>query len=219
MTNDINIYSSLLIYSALSGIFLRIIYDVMNVLKQRIISSLTSAPRFIRSLSQSRKDNVTSGSSAETLQPRSDDNAPQPLQNTATVKSVVKALSPTPNRGEIAASATVDILFSLICAFTVTLLLFGLNFGEMRWFVLPVTAAGYFLYGATVGIPIRAILSLILSVTARIISAISRLLLRPLVKISCSVQSKISKIAHNHRRKKLQSKPKHPPKRNPKRQK
>jgi hypothetical protein len=135
--------------------------------------------------------------------------SPLLLKNTSTLSSVIKTLNPTSGKAETAATIAVDVLFAILSAITVTLLLFGLNFGEMRWFVLPIAIAGYLLYGATVGRPLKAILSFILTAATRFATAVLRFTLYPIVKIFKAAKRKISDSARNRS-------PKNKPKTTPK---
>lgn len=157
MTTSPNIYTILLLYSILSGASLRALHDTLEIFKNQFIPSCF------------KEQNNTE---------------PIPLTHTSTLRSLLRNFSPAEKRPYTVVTAVTDILFALICALTVTLLLFGLNFGEMRWFVIPIMAAGYCLYGETLGRVIRLILTVILSRAIWLITAVLRLILRPLVKFT-----------------------------------
>ncbi len=147
MTTSPNLYTTLLAYSLLSGVFLRVVHDALDLLILPNTASHVTVPI-----------------------------PPLPIQNTTTARAAIKKLDPPTRKRETVARLTVDLIFSLLCTVTVTLLLFGLNFGEMRWFVLPIIAAGYFAYGATVGRPIKALLRALLTVVMHILKTVLRLI-------------------------------------------
>lgn len=172
-----NIYFSLLYYSLLSGVLLRAAYDALTVIKTLIIS----LPSVVRTATSSKPNaEITT--------------APIQLQNTSTVRGVLRILYPPPNKAKAAVTAAVDLIFSLLCALTVTLLIFGLNFGEIRWFVIPIMAAGYFLYGATLGSPLKKLASRILLTVSKLTVAVIRVLSVPIIKPLRAVKTPISGI-------------------------
>ena len=171
-----NIYFSLLTYSLLSGIFLRVTYDALSVLKTQIFS----IPHSVK--------NASRRESTDSIPP-----APIKLQITSTVKESLRILHPSPCKAQIAVTAAVDLLFSLLCAVTVTLLIFGLNFGEIRWFVIPIMAVGYFLYGATLGRPLKKLISRLLATVIKLTVALLHVLTVPIIKPIRAIMPKLSK--------------------------
>ena len=166
MTTSPNVYTTLLLYSIVSGVFLRIVRDALDLLILPYTASHRTVPL-----------------------------TPLPMQNTTTARAAIKKLNPPIRKREKVARLTTDLLFSLICTVTVILLLFGLNFGEMRWFVLPIIAAGYFAYGATVGRPIRALLRAVLTVVLRILKTALHLITAPIVKLLAVIKRVVIKIS------------------------
>ena len=166
MTTSPNVYTTLLLYSVVSGVFLRIVRDALDLLILPYTASHRTVPT-----------------------------TPLPMQNTTTARAAIKKLNPPIRKRETVARLTTDLLFSLICTVTVILLLFGLNFGEMRWFVLPIIAAGYFAYGATVGRPIRALLRAVLTVVLRILKTALHLITAPIVKLLAVIKRVVIKIS------------------------
>ena len=179
MTNNPNVYIDLLIYSLLSGVLLRASYDLLTAVVQVL---MLPAQRIGNGVGiGSRKYASTTA-------------APVPMQNTTTLSSAVKALSPKVKKSQIAVTAVIDILFSLIGALTVTLLLFGLNFGEIRWFVLPIIAVGYWAYGATVGRPVNALLHAVMITVRRFVWLIAHAIGVPTRKIVIAVKSGANRV-------------------------
>ena len=175
MVTDANIYTRLLLYSFLSGIFLRAAYDLLKVIGILILNTIAI-------LKHNETNFAIYNPYKDPKQP------PQPvlLKNGSTLKTLLPAL--IPKKKHLIMTAVTDVIFAIISALTVVLLLFGLNFGEFRWFVFPITAGGYALYSVTLSRPITR---LILAITIKLLS-----LLSPLKRIMCLITvSPIRKIA------------------------
>lgn len=176
MTTSPNIYADLLIYSLLSGILLRAVYDLLRISSSRlpdiVRQTLASARRPLKKPKATRcKTETEVRPSKQNPHVTETTEGMLLLKNTDTVSSLIKKLYPTPSKTDTVATAITDVIFSLVAAVTVTLLLFGVNFGEMRWFVLPLTVLGYFLYEATVGFPVKALLNRAVQLVGKLFSA------------------------------------------------
>ena len=205
MTTEPNIFTNLILYSVLSGVFLRLTHDSLKVIAKQFYSR----PRPILRAKSKRVISQSVSVSATDQPPSSFDIIPQPplLQNTSTLKSIVKSYCPPIGKAQVVITAVTDVIFALIAALTVTLLLFGLNYGEMRWFVLPLVAAGYFLYGETVGVPLRAILAVAVGVILKISFTVLSLLLAPFIAVIRKLYT-LHKRKRHTKRKKREGKPK-----------
>ena len=159
MNTDANIYSQLLLYSFLSGIFLRVSYDLLHtagIIFLNIIAII--------------KHNKTEFAICNPYKDNNKPTSPILLKNSSTLKTLIPHLLPKKER--LFSTAVIDVLFAIITAVTTVLLLFGLNLGEFRWFVFPIMAGGYALYSVTLSSPITR---LILAVSLKVISLLSPL--------------------------------------------
>ena len=159
MNTGANIYSQLLLYSFLSGIFLRATYDLLNIVRLILLNLIAIL-----------KHNKTNFAIFNPYKDVNKPPSPVLLKNSSTVKTVIPHL--LPKKKHRFSTAVVDVLFATVTAVTTVLLLFGLNLGEFRWFVFPIMAGGYALYSVTLSSPIRR---LILAVSLRVISFLAPL--------------------------------------------
>ena len=188
MTINANIYTSLIIYSAIAGVFLSIIRDILNIIKEQLLSIV---PIIQNTVSAGHKTSHTTVNDNRLL-----------LKNNATASSLINILYPKEKASKFIAAIIVDVIFSLICAITVTLLIFGLNYGETRWFVLPITAAGYFLYRVTLSRPLHTILNRVISQILKLSARIVYVTLRPGIKLTEKVINKVLRAVKNKKNKK-----------------
>ena len=156
MITDANIYSQLLLYSFLSGIFLKISYDILSIIK---ILSINISTIFSHKISEFAFYNP--------YKPKDLPSPPILLKRNSTVSSLLSQMMPKEKHG--AFTAAIDLIFALISAIVTVLLFFGLNLGELRWFVFPIMSGGYILYAVTLSRPIKR---LILAVTLKVVSLI-----------------------------------------------
>ena len=190
MTTDINIYSLLLFYSVIAGAFLKLIRDSSVAL----IEELTAFPQRLKAklFPRSIENSVPQDYKKTPDAPPKNRAIPLLLQNTATNRALLRHFYPPIPTAQRVAAAILDTVFGIVCAITVVLLLFGLNLGELRWFVLPITAIGYLLYGATLGHLIHIIAKKLLSIVSVILASMLGILLLPIIKGTKMITSKLT---------------------------
>ena len=133
-----NLYGLLLLYAFLIGVGLGVLWDAFRLLKMATLHSFPSQKKLQTSIPLPK----TTREAALVLQKKAE-NRP----------SGIVALSYI---------AFCDILFFLLAAIAVILLLFQLNFGEVRAFVPLFTLGGFFLYRHTASRPIMRLASIVL---------------------------------------------------------
>lgn len=73
-----------------------------------------------------------------------------------------------------------DILFSLIAGIVVSIFIFNINDGQIRWFALAGAGIGFFIYYQTVGRVVIAVADVILRILRRIVAALFTITVRPI---------------------------------------
>jgi len=74
-----------------------------------------------------------------------------------------------------------DIVFWAISAFTVIILIFHLNYGEIRAFSLIAALAGFIIYKKTLGIAVYSLLSRVICLALRLIKKAADIALYPII--------------------------------------
>ncbi len=99
-----------------------------------------------------------------------------------------------------------DIIYSIICAVVISVMIFHINSGHPRWFILLGTALGFFVYYFTVGkivmlfssyiiLFVRTVFMFVMKLTLfpllKLISFLSRIAVRLLRRLTCAAVGKM----------------------------
>ncbi len=76
-----------------------------------------------------------------------------------------------------------DIIYSVICAVVISVMIFHINSGHPRWFILLGTAVGFFVYYFTVGKIVMLFSSYIILFVRTVFMFVMKLTLFPLLKL------------------------------------
>lgn len=87
-----------------------------------------------------------------------------------------------------------DILFSIIASVVVTVFIFNINNGQVRWFALAGSAVGFFLYYMTVGKLIIFCAQKIISFIGAVVIFILRLTFIPIFKLLFFIYNLVYKL-------------------------
>ena len=101
-----------------------------------------------------------------------------PMKRGMTAMDVARLMTPRHSKTDTALTVTIDLLFSVISALWAVMILFGLNYGEMRWFVFPLLATGYALYTVTFSRPFTILVLTVTNVALLSIKIIIRSIVR-----------------------------------------
>lgn len=152
----------LLAFSLITGAMLGVFYDALRL--------------FINTLLPEKKLNV-SGRRLLGADERSAERALYPIDVSVKARDVVYFFS--------------DIVFCVISAFAVIILIFHLNYGEIRAFSLIAALAGFTVYKKTLGIAVYSLLSRVISFALRLIKKAAKVALYPIItpikKITCHI--------------------------------
>lgn len=171
MYSGANIYGQLLLYAFAVGAALGALYDMSGCFRDQLLSMLK------RSSKTANNKNITSDTAI------SDHNTPPDSETSngvpsgailLTVKtSGLSKLSEMrvrrPSRIELVLNAVLDLCFWAVATASLILLVFQLNFGELRAFVPPVLLLGFVLYRRTLGVPMRALTRGIMRISASLL--------------------------------------------------
>jgi len=152
----------LLAFSLITGAMLGVFYDALRL--------------FINTLLPEKKLNV-SGRRLLGVDERSAERALYPIDVSVKARDVVYFFS--------------DIVFCVISAFAVIILIFHLNYGEIRAFSLIAALAGFTVYKKTLGIAVYSLLSRVISFALKLIKKVAKVALYPIItpikKITCHI--------------------------------
>ena len=182
------------LYSIAVGFFLGAVYDVFRIL--RIALEIHTEPSAVENPRNGKKE------------PREEQKSPD------AAKKIKKALLRILRAGNGAIIFIEDIVFFTICAAVITIFIFNINDGQIRWFALAGSGAGFAVYYFTVGkivmfcakkiiAFIKAVILFILRITVFPVIKLISALFRLLKKIAAGIYRKIHLAIHKIKTKKI----------------